>query len=170
MDKISNNQIIKLGVVVDNLEEAFQYYMDLFKLDPAKMRAPKPRPPQSDSTPAGSTATAAPEGGNTPFVWYRGEYKKARCRTAIIPLEPIYLELIEPYDEESPWTEFREQHGPGIHFMTFHIDGFEEHIQLMGSKEMPAFFKQEKGKERYAYFDSVAKMGTMIEFKEIDKQ
>ncbi|NHN31492.1 VOC family protein [Paenibacillus agricola] len=166
MEQISNNQIIKLGVVVDNLEEAFQYYVELFKLDPAKMRAPKPRSPESES----SQAAPAPEGGNTPFVWHRGEYRKARCRTAIIPLEPIYLELIEPYDEASPWTEFREKHGPGIHFMTFHIDGFEEHIQLMESKGMPAFFKQEKGKERYAYFDSASKLGTTIEFKEIDKK
>jgi methylmalonyl-CoA/ethylmalonyl-CoA epimerase len=164
LDKISNNQIIKLGIVVDNLEEAFQYYVDLFKLDPEKMRAPRPK-----NAPA-SQAAPAPEGGNTPFVWYRGEYRNARCRTAIIPLQPIYLELIEPYDEPSPWTEFREKHGPGIHFLAFHIDGFEEHIQLMESKGMPVYHKQEKGKERYAYFDSVSKLGATIEFKEIDKK
>ncbi|WP_240415270.1 VOC family protein [Paenibacillus periandrae] len=168
MEQISNNRIIKLGVVVDNLEEAFQYYVELFKLDPTKMRAPRPRPTASELSQA-PAAAAAPEGGNTPYVWYRGEYRNARCRTAIIPLEPIYLELIEPYDELSPWTEFREKHGPGIHFMTFHIDGFDEHIELMESKGMPAFHKQEKGKERYAYFDSVAKLGATIEFKEIDK-
>jgi methylmalonyl-CoA/ethylmalonyl-CoA epimerase len=39
----------------------------------------------------------------------------------------------------------------------------------MERKGFPAFFKQEKGKERYAYFETAAKIGTTIEFKEIDK-
>lgn len=71
MEQISNNRIIKLGVVVDNLEEAFQYYVELFKLDPTKMRAPKPKPTDSELSQA-PVAAATPEGGNTPFVWYRG--------------------------------------------------------------------------------------------------
>ncbi|WP_274649761.1 VOC family protein [Paenibacillus humicola] len=166
MDKISTNRIVKLGIVVDNLEEAFNYYVELFNLDPAKMRAPRPKPAPGDPVPA---PAPAPEGGQEPYIWYRGEYRDARCRTAIIPLEPIYLELIEPYEEPSPWTEFLEKNGPGIHFMAFYVDGFEEHIQLMEGKGMPVFHKQEKGKERYAYFESAAKLGAILEFKEFDK-
>jgi methylmalonyl-CoA/ethylmalonyl-CoA epimerase len=94
LEKISTNHMVKIGIVVANLEEAVSYYTDLFDL---------PTQAPHDQQPQGKKQTE----GNTPYVWYRGEYRNARCRTAVIPIEPIYLELIEPLDEPSPWTEFK---------------------------------------------------------------
>ena len=157
MDKLGSKKIEKIIVVVDNIEEAVEYYAKIFNIEKPSIRIPADKPP-------------VVEGGKTPYAEYRGEKRQMRIKTAIIPLEPIYLELAEPYDEPSPWTEFKQKHGHGMAFLSFYVDGFEENMELMSGLGMPAFHKQEKGKERYAYFDSEDKIGTSIEIKEFDKK
>jgi len=153
VDKISTNRVVKIGIVVDDIEKAARYYADLFNVDMPVIKTPDPN--------------AKPDPAR--YKWYKGEYRNFRIRTAVVNLEPVFIELVEPIDEGSPWSEFKNQHGQGVQFMTFYIDGFQEHINYMQEKGMPALLKEEKGKERYAYFDTAAKLGVTVEFKEIDK-
>lgn len=153
MEKISTNHIVKIGIVVDDIEKAAEYYAELFKIDKPFIRVPDPN--------------KAPD--PKAYKWYKGEYRSFRIKTAVVKLEPIYIELVEPIDDNSPWADFKKKHGSGVQFMAFNIDGFEEHLNLMEHKGMPAFLKEEKGKERYAYFDTAALLGVTLEFKEIDK-
>ncbi|MFD0675889.1 MULTISPECIES: VOC family protein [unclassified Paenibacillus] len=153
MEKISTDQIVKIGIVVENIEEAVKHYAEIFNIEVPKVSVPKP-----DTQPDPRAYTI-----------FRGEKRKVRCKTAIVPLKPIYIELIEPLNEPSPWNEFKEAHGQGVHYVAMNIEGFEEHIQLMEHKGMPVIQKTEKGKERYAYFDTVQKLGVTLEFKEVDK-
>ncbi|TDF98950.1 bleomycin resistance protein [Paenibacillus piri] len=157
MEHISTNQIVKIGVVVDNIEQAVKHYAELFQIEPPVIRIPKSDVP-----------VQIPEDGA--YTWYRGEYRNVRCKTAVIPLEPIYIELIEPFDEPSPWNEFKERHGQGVHYVAFHVEGFQEHIDLLENKGMGLIQKTEKGHERYAYFDTASKLGVTLEFKERGNQ
>lgn len=154
MDKISTDQIVKIGIVVDNIEEAVKHYAEIFNID-----VPSIRVPRTDVQPDPRA-----------YTMLRGEYRNVRCKTAIVPLKPIYIELIEPYHEPSPWNEFKAKHEQGVHYVAFNIEGFNEHIELMEERGMPVIQKTEKGHERYAYFDTESKLGITLEFKEVDQK
>jgi hypothetical protein len=87
---------------------------------------------------------------------------------AIINVEPIYIELVQPTgDKPSPWRTFLDQNGPGVATITFVVDGqYEEHIDMMEKAGYPVIFQQEKGFERYSYFDTKSVLGLCIDIKE----
>jgi hypothetical protein len=155
IEKISTNKIVKIGIVVPDIEKAAKHYAEVFNIDVPEIRIPK---------------TDAPVDPRA-YTVFKGERKEhVRCKTAIVPLEPIYIELIEPFDQPSPWSEFLDAHGQGVHYLAFNIEGFEEHVEFMNRNDMPVIQKTEKGHERYAYFDTVEKLGVTIEVKEVDKK
>jgi len=154
MEKVSTNHIVKIGIVVDDIEKAAAYYADLFNIEKPVIRVPDPNKVPDPKA----------------YKWYKGQYRNFRIKTAVVKLEPIYIELVEPIDGDSPWADFKSKYGSGVQFMAFNIDGFEDHLSLMESKGMPAFLKEEKGKERYAYFNTADLLGVTLEFKEIDKE
>ena len=51
-------------------------------------------------------------------------------------------------------------------FISLYIEGFEQHIDLMGRKGFSLVFEEEKGFERYAYFDTLKALGFTLEMKE----
>jgi hypothetical protein len=92
-----------------------------------------------------------------------------RIKTAVIPLDPIYIELAQPVDDFGPWHEFLEKHGPGVCWMAAESPGgFSEVEEMMARKGMPIFHKAEKGTQRYGYFETWEQLGIILEFKEID--
>jgi hypothetical protein len=84
-----------------------------------------------------------------------------------IYVQPVHFELIQPTDQTpSPWRDHLDQFGPSVCFVSFYIEGFEQQIDMLGQKGYPLTFKEEKGFERYAYFDTLDKLGIMLEIKE----
>ncbi len=157
MEGITSKKIVKLGLVVDNVEEAAMYYAKLFGMEMPEIFTPGPETPPD---PTGKT-----------YTWFKGSDRKPRCKIAKIYTEPVYLELIEPLpDVPNPFSEFKDRHGQGVYFISFYIDGFEKHIDFLETLGMPLSFKQDKGHERYAYFDSLAKLGVTIELKEVGER
>lgn len=154
MDHMGSNKIVKLIVVVDNIEEAAKHYQALFKL--AETPVVKTPDPNKVSVPVPGA-----------YKSFHGEENKAKLKVCIVNLEPIYLEIIQPYDDmPSPWLEYLERHGPGVCFISFYIDGFQQHIDLFEKGGLPMSYVEEKGFERYAYFDTQEKLGVGIELKE----
>ncbi len=43
----------------------------------------------------------------------------------------IELEMFEPHEKESPWTEFLETKGEGIHHMAFIVDNLEKEVNKL---------------------------------------
>jgi methylmalonyl-CoA/ethylmalonyl-CoA epimerase len=158
VERISTNHMVKIGIVVDNIEKAVQYYADIFNIE-------KPEIHVHDHT-----KDPVPTSDEGAYTWYDGEYRNYSIKVAMVMLEPIYIELIEPFDEPSPWTEFKKRHGQGVHYMAFDVEGFQDHIDLMERNGMKLIQKTEKGPERYAYFDTVPKLGLTVEFKEIGEK
>jgi hypothetical protein len=155
LKKFPTTHMIKIGIVVRDVEKAAQAYADLFDIPVPVVKQPR----EWKQVP----------GEKTPGTVFRGKQGYDKIKTAQIKLEPIYIELIEPVDDFGPWHEFMEQHGPGVFFMATEApSGFGDVEALMAAKGMPIFHKTEKGTQRYGYFDTAEKLGITLEFKEID--
>jgi mannose-6-phosphate isomerase-like protein (cupin superfamily) len=108
-------------------------------------------------------------GGAVQTTVFRGKSEIGTYRVGIVDMEPVYLEFVEPGEGPSPWKEFLDKHGPGIFSISFEASsGFKEVEELMTKRGMPVYHKVERGVQRYGYFDSIEKLGAVLEFKEIN--
>jgi methylmalonyl-CoA/ethylmalonyl-CoA epimerase len=156
MEKIDNNNLVKIGLVVDDIEAAAKKFAELFGIPMPSFSIPDPN--------AEVTHT------EHNYTWYRGENVPARTKFANLQMGPVTVELLEPYDEASPWNEFKQKHGQGVHFITFTVNGFEQHIDFMESKGLPLTHKGEYGSGRYSYFDSESVLGVVLGLQELGKK
>ena len=151
MDKLSTSTIAKIGLVVHNIEDVVERYARLFDIPAPEVHYPDPNKPVLPGT----------------YTRLRGEEYKVLLKWAHIDLEPLYLEVLEPYDDTpSPWLEHLEKFGNSVCFVSFYVKGFRHEIDLMNREGYPLFFEEEKGHERYAYFETLEKLGITIELKE----
>ena len=154
MDKLSSSTIVKIGIVTNDIFDTVERYKRLFHLkeDPV-ISVPDPEHPKP----------AAPGA----YKRYKGQDYKIMLKCAHVDLDPIYLEILEPFDETpSPWLDHLKKYGTSICFISFYVDGFQHEIDLMEKEGYPKVFEEEKGFERYAYFDTLEKLGLTIELKE----
>lgn len=132
--KLGSNKIVKIGVVVDNIEAAAKHYTELFDL-PEKLTVNYPDP------------NKIPVQGA--YKKFHGESVQPKLKSFLVNLEPIYLEVIEPFDETpSPWLDYLRKYGAGVCFISFYIDGFEQQIDFMEKGGYPMSFVEEKVFER----------------------
>ena len=162
MDKFPTKRIVKIGIVVKDIEKTVKEYANLFDI---------PVPSIRPARPAGSPPTEfGVTGSKVPGTVFRGKKGIDRIKTAVIPLDPIYIELAQPVDDFGPWHEFLKNHGEGPFWMAAEAaNGFSEVEEMMARKGMPIFHKTEKGTQRYGYFDTWKQLGITLEFKEIDQ-
>jgi hypothetical protein len=161
LNKFPTNHIVKIGIVVRDIEKTVKAYADLFNAEVSDVRPPRPAGPLP-------TEPLVP-GGKVPSTVFRGKKGMDRIKTATVKLEPIYLELAEPVDDFGPWHEWLEKNGPGVYWIaTESPSGFSEVEELMARKGMPIYHRTEKGTQRYGYFDPLDQLGVTLEFKELD--
>jgi methylmalonyl-CoA/ethylmalonyl-CoA epimerase len=60
-----------------------------------------------------------------PFEEKRTEVESQRVRLALIPVGDIYLELLEPLDDESTIAKFITERGEGLHHIAFEVEDIE---------------------------------------------
>lgn len=151
-EKLRSSEIVKIGIVVRDIEAAAKYYNELFSLkEKARVRYPDP-----NKIPAKGA-----------YKTFHGKSVSPKLKSLIIPLHPVYLEVLEPADDEpSPWKEYLDKNGPGVCFISFYVDGFEHQIDLMEKNGFALSFVEEKMFERYAYFETQEKLGVTVELKE----
>lgn len=155
MDKISSNRVIKIGIVTDDLEKTATALEGLFHTVPA-YDSDKPKADAADYT------------AEDKYRRYKGEpADDIHMKTRAIYIEPVYFELVQPIGESrSPWHDHLKKYGTSVCFISFYIEGFKQHIDLMNKKGFPLLFEEEKGFERYAYFDTMSALGFTLEMKE----
>jgi hypothetical protein len=155
MEKFPTNQIVKIGIVVRDVEAAVKEYVNLYNIPAPEIH----QSPEYKQLP----------GGKMPGTVFRGQKGKYHIKNASIKLEPIYIELVQPLDDFGPWHEFLEKHGPGVMYMASEAaSGFGEVEEMMARKGMPIYHWTEKGTQRYGYFETEEKLGITLEFKELD--
>jgi len=155
-DKLGSNQIVKIGIVVNNIEDVAKHYNEIFDLsEAAVVRYPNPnKMPQEGA-----------------YREYKGVRVNPKLKSCIVNLDPVYLEILEPADEEpSMWRDYLKKHGSGVCFISFYVNGFEQQIDFMEKGGYPLSFVEDKIFERYAYFDTQDKLGVTIEVKEREQR
>ncbi|TVY05465.1 VOC family protein [Paenibacillus cremeus] len=155
MEHIENRNLVKIGIVVGDIEAAAKHYAELFGMEMPKIRIPD--------------LNRVPEHKESGYTWYRGKFIPGRVKLANMQMGPVTVELLEAYDEPGPWNEYKVQYGQGVHFITFTISGFEQHIDFVESKGFPLTHKGEYGSGRYCYFDSIEKLGVTLGLQELGK-
>jgi methylmalonyl-CoA/ethylmalonyl-CoA epimerase len=155
MEHIDNRNLIKIGILVDDIEEAAKQYSMLFGMDMPAIRIPD--------------LTRVPQHTESGYTWYRGKFIAGRVKLANMQMGPVTVELLEAYDEPGPWNEFKQQHAQGVHFITFTVAGFEQHIDFVESKGFPLAHKGEYGSGRYCYFDTIEKLGVTLGLQELGR-
>jgi methylmalonyl-CoA/ethylmalonyl-CoA epimerase len=99
---------------------------------------------------------------------YEGRPTPARAKLAFFHLGQVDVELIEPIGEPSTWKDQLDRHGDSLHHIAFHIKGMKEKLAYLDSKGVRLIQRGEYTGGRYAYVDSVAQLGTILELLEND--
>ncbi len=93
---------IQVGVVIKDLEQTMRQLAEVFGIGPFRViECPPPGREQSQ-------------------VYY-GRPARFRTRQAFADLGSIELELIQPLEGQTIWSDFLEAHGPGIHHLRFNV-------------------------------------------------
>jgi methylmalonyl-CoA/ethylmalonyl-CoA epimerase len=148
METLGTHTITQVAIVVRDVAKTARAYADLFGL-------PMPEIIVTDSEEKAHTR-------------YRGAPTPARARLAFFDMGSLALELIEPDGQPSTWQEFLDAHGEGIHHIAFEVKGMADAVNFLASKGMPLVQAGEYTGGRYAYIDSTAQLGAILELLEND--
>jgi methylmalonyl-CoA/ethylmalonyl-CoA epimerase len=99
---------------------------------------------------------------------YAGAPSSARAKLAFFHLGQVDLELIEPIGEPSTWKDQLDQHGDSLHHIAFRIKGMSEKLAYLAAKGAPTIQRGEYRGGRYAYVDTSAQLGAVVELLEND--
>jgi catechol 2,3-dioxygenase-like lactoylglutathione lyase family enzyme len=108
-----------------------------------------------------------------PSVTYLGEPGRYRVRIAISPTTP-QIELIEALNGPSIYDGWVAEHGEGLHHLGFWVESLEEGVAAMeGEGYSPVQTGGGYGLDGdggYAYFDTAAVLGVIVELIEVPKR
>lgn len=145
---LGTNKVEQLAFVVRNLDEAADAYCKLLGVE---------KPEVIHSGP-----------GELTNVMYKGKPTEAKSKYMFINTPMIQIELIEPGDSPSTWKDYLDQHGEGVHHISFVVENMEEKMKLLEEKGYPAIQTGNfyNGKGRYAYMDTTSTFKIIIELLE----
>jgi hypothetical protein len=103
-DKITRpfRQAIQVGVVVRDLDQSMAALTGVFGIGPFRV-------------------VECPPAGREQQQFYHGESAKFRTRQAFADLGTVELELIQPLEGKTIWSDFLAERGPGIHHIRFNV-------------------------------------------------
>ena len=136
-------EVAQVAIVVPNIEEAAKLWASILGVEV----------PQIIET----------EEWEKTKMMFRGSPSRARAKLAFFRLGNITIELIQPIDEPSTWSEFLKNHGPGIHHIAFNVENLDEALKAL--MKAGALIEQE-GKFKgggYVYVDARKSLGAIIE-------
>ena len=135
-------QILQIGLIVEKLEPYIKHYEELgigpwtyVDFNKENMKNPK----------------------------IHGKPVEFAMRIAMCDLYAVQLELIEPLDDKSIYSEFLKEHGPGLHHIACTTNkSYEETIATLEARggELIANADTKKG---FAYIDAKKDLGLILE-------
>lgn len=145
---LSDNRIIQIGLVVQNIEEATQAWSRLLGVEPPEM-----------------IITDPPELSHTE---YKQQSTPARAKIVFIQLGQVTLELIEPIGGPSTWRDQLDAHGPSLHHIAFEVKGMAEQVEKLADYGLQLLQRGDYSGGRYAYMDGRSPLGAVVELLEND--
>jgi len=91
-------------------------------------------------------------------------------RLAKSQLGGIGLELIQPLKGETVYTEFLAKHGEGLHHLAYGVEDFDAEVADMKKRGFKVVQTGAMPNSRWAYFDTDAVGGMLIELCEMRKK
>lgn len=114
---------IQVGVVVRDLEQSVAALTAIFDIGPFRM-------------------AECPAPGREQQQLYHGEPARFRARQAFADLGSVELELIQPLEGRSIWSDFLAERGPGIHHLRFNVP---DHMALSAYLKNQGIAKTQEG-------------------------
>lgn len=147
---LSTSVVCQVGLVVQDVEKSAKAYAELLGVE----------------VPAWSLTD--PE--EVAHTRYRGQPSKARAKLAFFRLGSVSLELIEPVGGPSTWQDFLQARGEGVHHIAFEIEDMAGQVSLLAEHAMPLVQRGDYAGGEYAYIDSAAQLGVILELLRNDRR
>lgn len=112
------SDFVQIGVVVRDLEKSMQALTEIFGIGPFRI---------IDWPPADRTDIER---------FYHGQPGDFTARMAFTELGPVELELIQPGEGQSIWSDFLSEHGEGIHHIRFNVPDLDPVIEYLGDHDV----------------------------------
>lgn len=106
---------VQIGVVVRDLEKSMQMLAAVFGIGPFRV-------------------VECPPPGREERQFYRGEPARFRTKQAFADLGSVELELIEPLEGTTLWSDFLAARGPGIHHVRFNVPDHDALTGYLGQR------------------------------------
>jgi methylmalonyl-CoA/ethylmalonyl-CoA epimerase len=144
--RFGSSTIAQISIVVYNIEEAAENWAALLDV------------------PVPEIYVSLPE--ETGETLYMGQSTPGRARIAFFKLRQIYLELIEPIDGPSIWSDTLIQHGQSLHHIAIKVKGLEQRLAHYRKEGWTVIQSGKHSEGQYAYLDGTAHFGTVLELLE----
>jgi len=106
--------------------------------------------------------------GIDPQSTYHGQPRSYRIRLGFARAGAAQIELVEPLDDQSIWSDFLASHGPGLHHFRVTVTNFDETVaalQAAGFENIASGTGAHVG-SKWAYFDTAELLeGIVIEVR-----
>lgn len=110
-DKPVFKEILQVALVVKNIDETVRKYWEIYGIGPWQIYT---------MVPADMRETTV-----------RGKETEFGMKAAFTTVGNVQLELIEPLDDNSIYSEFLEKHGEGLHHIACAVDNFDETLSRL---------------------------------------
>ena len=141
------NEIVQVGIVVEDMDAAIKGMKQVFDLDP--------------------DATSDNYYKNT---WYRGEIITAPAKAAFYNFFNVQLEFLQPIDDDpSIWQDYLKEgphHGHALHHLRFNVEDNDVACALMERAGVAKYIEGQSLVDptaRFTYYDAVPLVGFIIE-------
>jgi hypothetical protein len=142
--KIKVSELYQVGIVVRDLGQSINHYQNIFDIGPWGVINADPSS-ISDMT-------------------YHGRSVQHTFKAAHANVGPMQLELLQPLEGETIFTDFLDAHGEGLHHLgVIRVDNLDEAIRLLEKEGFPCLQSGRFPGGGYAYMDTVKSLGVMIE-------
>ena len=145
MEQPAFDNIIQVGIVVRDAEQTANQYRKLLGLDDWKVNY---------------VDTRSGIGSN---FQRNGATIEAKAKILWMNIGNVELELIEPQDEDSVYTLFLQEKGPGIHHVMFSTPDYHACKKHMLDNHIGAIGSGELQQTRFQMFDTQEKLGLICE-------
>lgn len=144
------DNIVQIGVVVENVDATVTKYRELLDLHEWHINY---------------VDTDSGKGSN-----FRKEDKRisTKAKIAWINIGNVELEIIEPQDEDSVYSQFLRDKGPGIHHVMFATRDYNQCAERMAANNIAVLGCGELQHTRFQMFDTQKRLGLICEIAEGD--
>jgi hypothetical protein len=146
---LGTDTIVQVGIVVADVEATARAWSQLLGLPMPEIRI-----------------TDEPDFAHTE---YAGAPTTARARLAFLHVGQVDIELLEPVGEPSTWNDQLQRYGPSLHHVAFEVVGMAEKRAYLNGQGLNLLQRGEYVGGRYAYFDTQASLGAVLELLEQDR-